>query len=149
MRNRLVLCSLLVAVLVAQRPIFGQVAAHLDQLRDGFNEHRAGLVARPAGKTRPDDILNDHVADHRWVAATAIAPPPQVAAQVHNEPFGAQWRSGQPRRARRLAAATFSARLQVQQVLPGELLDGRDAGSVIPGACGCRVGPTRQPSHGL
>ena len=50
-----------------------------------------------------------------------------VVAQVHDHELGRQWLAGVPRRALRLAAPALGAGGEVEQALPGEVLDLADA----------------------
>ena len=125
------------------------VAAHVHDVVDVLDVDRALLHARAARRTRPQHVRVDRPrqsagADQRLVllgehaarAATCASSSARqqvrrlgvrVLAQVHHQQLGRQRLLGVPGRALGLAAAALGAGGEVEQALPGEVLDLADA----------------------
>src|SRR5213592_3974246 len=127
-----------------------QVAAHVDDLVDVLDHHRARLLARPAHVARPQHLVRDdgpddvlaHLGRLGAVAVGATADAlldhlvlvrVEVVAQVEQELARGQRLPGGGRRALRGAPAALGAAEHVEHLLPGELVDvrGAEGGGVL------------------
>ena len=111
-----------------------QAATHIDDLGHVLDQHRAFLLAGPAGHARPDFVLLDRLANKflsllrcpallRRRVADGLE---KIFASIDDDHLGIERLAGEKGGALLLAAATFGARVQVEQVLPRPLGHGAD-----------------------
>ena len=118
------------------------MAAHVDDLVDVLDHHRARLLARPADVAGPQHLVRDHRPDDvlahlGQLGAVAVGGPPEplldhlvgvrieIVAQVEEELPRSERLSGRRRRALRGAAPALRAAEHVEHLLPGEVVDVR------------------------
>ena len=110
------------------------VAAHVDDRVDVLDVDGALLDARPAGRAGPEHVRLDHAGDQRLrrrrvrVGVGRAREQPgrggeQLVAQVHHDELGREGLAGVPGRALALAAPALGAGDEVEQLLPGEVVD--------------------------
>ena len=79
---------------------------------------RALLDARTASGAGPEDVVGDDVRHECLLGA-----PEQLLPQVHDEKLGREGLAGVPSRALALAAAALGTGHEVEELLPGEMVD--------------------------
>ena len=113
-----------------------------------LDEDRAGVHAGAAGRAVPEHLVVDDVADHLLVrrvrrrgAVVTVARGreqatgllvEQVILEVQNQILGGQLLAANARGTFRLTPPALSATVGIEQILPGELLDLRDADGLVP-----------------
>ena len=95
------------------------VAAHVDDGVDVLDVDRALLDAGPARRARPEHVVGDDLG-HEGLRGSFAE---QLVAQVHDDELGRERLARVPGRALALAAPALGAGHEVQELLPGEVLD--------------------------
>ncbi len=109
-----------------------QMASHIDDLVDIFDKDGAFGLTRPAGGARPDLIVRDDIT-HQGRAVflwAGLSFPPKegdriktLIPQLHGEHLGRQGPSHSVGGTVVRAAAAFRAGIEVEDMLPGKILD--------------------------
>src|SRR5207244_10819367 len=109
-----------------------QAAAHVPDVVDVFDVDGALLHARPAGDAVPHHLVFDYLGVQRrrlgrFARALGLDEPgpdlEEVVPKVHHDQLGGQGFSCVPRRTDALAPAALGTRVEVQDLLPREVLD--------------------------